>query len=214
MRYHYYSLCYLRWHQSNMTVIPNGLIHKSAKSKLYRPKTMKLGSQAYCGYFQVCMKNGPCGPIFRAVFSPRKDQNRSIYRFPSIILKIFNWIDLKLHLQAHWSYICRCVKDRPLGIKFVVRFGPLNESKFRFLNILLKSFPWIHTNIALYAHWSYFRRCVQYGPQRSNFWAILGPKISQNFGVSSLFKNISLVSHQYCFICSLQVLLDMWRILA
>ena len=33
--------------------------------------TMKLGSQAYCGDFQVCVKNGLCGPNFRAFFGPK-----------------------------------------------------------------------------------------------------------------------------------------------
>ena len=73
-------------------------------------------------------------------------------------------------------------------LKFLGHFGPPSESKFRVSNILLKSFLWIHINRALYANWSYFQRCVQYGPQRPNFWAILGHKVSQNSGVWSLSR--------------------------
>ena len=104
---------------------------------------------------------------------------------------------MKFDLQTHWSYFCRCVQDRSQRSKFLGNFGPPNESKFRFLNILLKSFLWIHINFALYAH------CVQYGPQKPNLWAILGPKVSQNSGVWSFLEKFSLVSHQYCFICML-----------
>ena len=33
---------------------------------------MKLGLQAYYGYFQVCVKNGPCEPNLRAFMAPNK----------------------------------------------------------------------------------------------------------------------------------------------
>ena len=68
-----------------------------------------------------------------------------------------------------------------------------------------KNFLWIHISLALYAHWGYFQRCVQYGPQRPNFGAILNPKVNQNSGLGSLSQKFSLVSHQYCFTCSLHV---------
>ena len=141
-------------------------------SKSFKYKTMKLGLQVYCGYFQVCVKNGPCGPNFRAVFGPKWGKNMSICRF----LKMFCWIHLRLHLQAHWSYFSRCIKDGPQRPKFWDHFGPPNESKLKFSNILLKSFLWIHINLALYAHWSYFRKCVQYGPKgpiSGPFWSKL-----------------------------------------
>ena len=92
--------------------------------------------------------------------------------------------------------------------------GPPNESKFRFLKNKLKNFFWIHINLALYAHWSYIQRCVQYGPQRPNFLTILGPKVSQILVFGHFLKKFSLVSHQYCFTCSLQILLDVWGIWA
>ena len=28
--------------------------------------------QAYCEYFQVCVKNGPCVPNFRVLFDPNR----------------------------------------------------------------------------------------------------------------------------------------------
>ena len=69
-------------------------------------------------------------------------------------------------------------------------FWPSNESKFRFSNILLKSLVWIHISLPLSAHWSYFQRCVKYGPQRPNFWAILGPKVRKISGVWSLSQKV------------------------
>ena len=148
--------------------------------------------------------------------------------------------------------------------KCLGHLGPPNESKLRFSTILCKSFLCVHISLALYAHWSYFKKCVQYGHQRLNFRAILYPKVSQNAGFWSLsqkvfagltpvlihmliastfsgvwnmaskaqfwddfwplnkskfrylviLKNFSLVSHQYCFSCSLQVLSNVWRIWA
>ena len=122
--------------------------------------------------------------------------------FSSIFLKSFCWIHLKLDLQAHWRYFCRCVKDRPQRPKFL---DLQMSKKFRFWNILLKNFLWIPIILALYGHWSYFHRCVQYGPQMPNFWAILGPKGSQNSGASlATFSKsfhllqISIVSHVHC----------------
>ena len=56
--------------------------------------------------------------------------------------------------------------------------------------MLLKSFLWIQISLALYAHWNYFQRCVQYGPQRPNFWAILDPKVSKNYGLWPLSQKV------------------------
>ena len=94
------------------------------------------------------------------------------------------------------------------------KFVPPNVSKLRFLTILLKRFLWIHTSLALNAHWSLYQRCWQYGLQRLNFGAILDPKGGKNSGLWSLSQMVLLVSHQYCFTCSLQVLLAVWRIWA
>ena len=64
--------------------------------------------------------------------------------------------------------------------------GRPNESKFSFSTILLKSFLCIHISLVVYAHWSHFLRCVPYGHQRPNFWAILNAKVSKNSGLWSL----------------------------
>ena len=82
-----------------------------------------------------------------------------------------------------------CKRDAPEA-QILVHFGPPNESKFRFMNILLKRLVWIHISLALYAHWGYFQRCVKYGPQRPNFWAILGPKVRKISGVWSLSQKV------------------------
>ena len=99
----------------------------------------------------------------------------SIYMCLSIFLKSFLWLHMKLDLSARYSCFCRCVEDRYQMPKFLGHFGPPNESKFRFLTILLTSFIGINISLALYAHWRYFQKCVQYGPQRPNFCAILEP---------------------------------------
>ena len=106
--------------------------------------------------------------------------------FSSIFLKRFSYINLKLDLQAHWSYLCSCVKEAPEA-QILGHFGPPNESKFRFSNILLKSLVWIHISLDLYAHWSYFMRCVKYGP---NFWVILSPKVRKISVVWTLSQNL------------------------
>ena len=120
------------------------------------------------------------------IFGPHIGSNRSIFRFSSIFLKRFCFIHLKLDLQAHWSYFCRCLKR---GAR-CPNFWPPNESKFRFSNILLKRLVWTHISLALYAHWGYFQRCVKYGPQGPNFWAILGPKVRKISGVWSLSQKV------------------------
>ena len=55
---------------------------------------------------------------------------------------------------------------------------------------ILKIFFWIHTSLAWYAHWSYFWLCVQYGPQKPNLLAILGPKVSKHSGIWSLSQKV------------------------
>ena len=55
---------------------------------------------------------------------------------------------------------------------------------------------------------------MEYSHQRPNFGANLDPKVSKNSGLWSFCLIFSLVSRQYCFTCSLQVLLEVWRIWA
>ena len=77
--------------------------------------------------------------------------------------------------------------------QFFGHFGPSNESKFGFLTILLESFLSIRTSLALYAHWSYFQRCVQYGPivsQNSGLWSL-----SQWFHISTRTRTRTILFH-------------------
>ena len=48
----------------------------------------------------------------------------------------------------------------------------------------------------------------------AQFWVTLGPKYVKIPIFGYFLQKFPLVSHQYCFICSLQVLLDVWRIRA
>ena len=54
-----------------------------------------------------------------------------------------------------------------------------------------KVFHWFHISIASHAHCKYFQLRVEYGPQRPNFGATLGPKISKNSGLRSFSQNFS-----------------------
>ena len=114
----------------------------------------------------------------------------SIYSFFSIFLKRFIWFTWNLIYKLIWSYFCRCVKDRPQRVKCFGHFRPSNESKFRIPTILSKNVLWIHVSLALYTHWSYFQRCVQYVHQRPNFWAFFGPEECQNSGLWSFSQKI------------------------
>ena len=140
-------------------------------------RTMKLGFQAYCGKFHVCHK-WSLAKFWG--FWPQIRPNMTVYSFWGYFLEKnsagFTW---NLIYKLIWINFWVC-KRNILG-----HFGPPNESKFRFSNILLKRLLRIHISLALSAHWSYFQRCVQNGPQRPNFWAILGPKVSQICGVRS-----------------------------
>ena len=98
--------------------------------------------------------------------------------------------------------------ERPSKPKFLCHFGPQNETKFMFLNILLR-FTWIHTNRIVYAHYSYFQICVQYGPCGQicgSFWA---PKYAKMTFFCNFLKMFSLVLRQYRFTYLLPVLLVM-----
>ena len=136
-----------------------------------------------------CAWKWPLWAKFSGRFWPEMVQNRSIYKFLSIFLKIFHWIHTKLDLYARWSYFCRYVKERPRRFKIWGNLGLPNESKLRFSTILLKICIRTRISLALYAHWGYFQRCVQYGP-RSNFGDILNPEVSQNSGLLSLSQKV------------------------
>ena len=125
----------------------------------------------------------------------------SIYRFLFIFLNSFHWINTKLDLKDRWSYFRSCVKDRPQRTKCVGHFGPPNKSKLRFSTILLKRLIWIHTSLALYSHWIYFQRFVQYGASKAQFLGHFGRKSKSKFCTLFTFSksfhwfHISIASH-------------------
>ena len=93
------------------------------------------------------------------------------------------------------------------GPKEAQIFGPFCASKWvkiQVFDYFVTCFLWTHIGLTLNAHCSYFQRCMQYGPQRPNIWAILDPKISQKSGLLSHSQNvfhwihISVTSHAHC----------------
>ena len=93
------------------------------------------------------------------------------------------------------GYLWVCVR----GPKYLGHFGPPIRLKLGFSTILSKSLHWIYTGLSLHAHWSYLQRCVEYGPQGPNYWAILGPKIGHNYGFLTFSQEDSIILHQSCF---------------
>ena len=59
---------------------------------------MKLSLQAYCVYFQLSMKNGPCVPYFRILFDIYLGQNLEMLFSFTIFWKRFHWIHTKVDL--------------------------------------------------------------------------------------------------------------------
>ena len=47
-------------------------------------------------YFQVCVKNGPCGPNFRAPLAPNSAKIRPKGIFFAYFAKGFPWIQMKI----------------------------------------------------------------------------------------------------------------------
>ena len=126
------------------------------------------------------------GQIFGPQIGPKKvNIEVFVYFLETFLLySLETWFTSSLELLF---YVCK--RGAPEA-QILGHFGPPNESKLRFSNILLKSLLWIHTSLALYAHWSYFQRCVKYEPQRTNFWAILGSKVRKISGVWSLSQKV------------------------
>ena len=101
---------------------------------------MKLGLQAYCGYLQVCVKNGSYWPNYQALLAP----NRA--KIPQYIgFLLFSW-----KVSAGLNLIYKLTGTTLVGVWTIGSRGPIfcpfwasKWVKFRFSNILLKSFPWI-----------------------------------------------------------------------
>ena len=102
---------------------------------------------------------------------------------PLITTKWFLAIFSRCFIMKPWNLvyrhivgIFRCVKNDPCRRNFGSFFGPIyghNRPICSFLAILLKSFHWIHTELYLSAHLSYFYRCVKDRPQRPTFFGHL-----------------------------------------
>ena len=150
---------------------------------------MKLGSHEYCGYLQVCVKKVLVGQIFGpflALNTAKIGQNIG-----------FCWFSRKVSTVFTRNLICKLIGDTFAG---VLEISPRSPNFWTFwvskwiksnvFNHLDKSFPWIHINLSLYVHWSYFQRYVQYGHQRPNLGPILDPKASKNSGLWSLFQKV------------------------
>ena len=74
--------------------------------------------------------------------------------------------------------------------QFLGYFGHQSKSKFWTLVTFSKGFHWFHINITSTAHCKYFQRCLENGPQRAKFGAILGPQISHISGLWSFSQNV------------------------
>ena len=88
-----------------------------------------------------------------------------------------------------------------------------SEAQIQLFGYFVKKFP-------LDSHQSCFictlellseMRIIWAQSQSPNLWAILGPK-AKVVVFGHFLQNFSMVSHQYCFTCLLQVLLYVWRI--
>ena len=138
------------------------------------------------GTFRHVWKIAHMGSIFGPFLPPNQAK---IGQF--IVFCLFSW---KVSAGFTWNLINkligRCVYYRPQRPKF---FGPFWASrwvKIEVFEYFVKSVLWIHINLALYAHWRNYQSFVQYGPQRPNFWAILGLKVSKNSSVWSLSLDV------------------------
>ena len=123
------------------------------------------------------MKNYPRGPNFRA-------PNRSIYRFSSIFLKCFCHIHLKLDLQTHWNYFCRCVKERHQRPKFWAS----KWVKFQLFEYFVETF-------GLDSHQSCFICALELLSEMCEIWASkaqllghFGPQSKKNFSCLVTFS--------------------------
>ena len=73
-------------------------------------------------------------------------------------------------------------------------WGPFRhqiKSKFRSLAIFSNSFHLFHISIASHAYSKWSEMCGELGPQKFNFWANLGHKISKNSSLWSFSQNNS-----------------------
>ena len=130
---------------------------------------MKLGLQAYCRYFDMCVWE-TCGTNFRALFVPNKAQIGQFTVF------VFWFEKFPLDSLETWFFckltFCRYVKDAAQGPNFILVFGHFLQHKFICFTSLL-----LHMLIA-----STFR-CVEYGSHRPKFLDHFEPQMNKKFRV-------------------------------
>ena len=121
---------------------------------------------------------------------------------------------MTLDVSAHLRYFCKCVRYRPQRPKFLGHFGPPNKSKLRFSTILPKKYSGLMSVLLYVLVEATFRDVYNMCLRGPIFVPFLVPKEVKILVFGHFLKKFSLVSHQYCFTCSLQVLLELgvWNV--
>ena len=143
------------------------------------------------GTFRRVWLMAPVEQICGALLAPNR-----LYRFSSIILKSLHWIHTKL-------YFVSVQKIYPRGLNFGVFLGIQMSQNSGFRQFCWKSYSGF-TSILLYMVSGATYRDVYNMGRKAQFLGHFEPKVSKNSG--HVLKKFSLISHQYCLICSLQVL--------
>ena len=132
-------------------------------------------------------KRGPRGPIFGPFWASKW-----------VKIQVFEYFVKNFALYSRQScFICalellsEMCKICASKAQFLGHFGPQSKTNFWCLVTFKKTSHWFHNSIASHAHSKYFYICGEYGPQRPNFWATLGPQISQNAGLRSFSQRFS-----------------------
>ena len=124
----------------------------------------------------MCKREAPVAQIFGPFWASKW-----------VKIQVFEYSVEKFGLDSHQScFICaleilsEMCKIWASKAQFLGHFGPQSKKTFWCLVTFSKSFHWFHNSIASHAHSKYYKMCGEYGPQRTNFWATLGPQTSQN----------------------------------
>ena len=147
---------------------------------------MKLGLQACCGYFQVCVKNESCGPNFWP-------QNFGGFGPFSQKIDVRLWHLVYRHIVGAFQCVC---EKLPLLAKFLVPnkaeignfggLGPFSQTVFS---------AKLTQKLALQAYCEYFQACVKNDPCGSNFWPPISVWYKTKFGSQNLAANLG--NHLY-----------------
>ena len=148
---------------------------------------MKLGLQACCGYFQVCVKNESCGPNFW----PQNFGGFGPFSQKKIDVRL--WHLVYRHIVGAFQCVC---EKLPLLAKFLVpnkaeignfgSLGPFSQTVFS---------AKLTQKLALQAYCEYFQACVKNDPCGSNFWPPISVWYKTKFGSQNLAANLG--NHLY-----------------